>query len=137
MYRVALQGIWNKKFHITRWIQLVLSCILGFSSVEIVSQVQFWCASIWFDVDDVGPTFGSRYAQNTEKDRWTESLLGLTIVHRILPILWKTFRKMILHWSLDDNGNLLKLKEITPRRQIAYQQALVCSPLKHLVSCIL
>ena len=29
LYHVALQGIWNKKFHITSWIQLVLSCSLG------------------------------------------------------------------------------------------------------------
>ena len=32
LYRVALQGIWNKKFHITSWIQLVLSCSLGLST---------------------------------------------------------------------------------------------------------
>ena len=31
LYRVALQGIWNKKFHITSWIQLVLLCSLGFT----------------------------------------------------------------------------------------------------------
>ena len=37
LYRVALQGIWNKRFHITSWIQLVLSCSLSLS----------WCQ--WLD----------------------------------------------------------------------------------------
>ena len=36
---VAQQGIWNKKFHITSWIQLVLSCSLGFNSNYIFTEI--------------------------------------------------------------------------------------------------
>ena len=47
LYRVALQGIWNKKFHITSWIQLVLSCSLGFSLHKDFTDFIYICLYLY------------------------------------------------------------------------------------------
>ena len=69
LYRVALQGIWNKKFHITSWIQLVLSCSLGFSSCSF----RFNHMYLLFIILPVAGTIGkfkmaSKMATNNKND---------------------------------------------------------------------